>query len=219
MPAYCRSCPYNKYCKDEYISNPTCPMGYSPVGSEARAKLYPDDAEEASQNYKVGILLNIAKSAINKNDYVTAIECYEKILAFRPADPEASFLLKRAQYMAEGKRTTPLKSTTSGSSPGEAENGIKPKGPVMIHQDELKKLRIRPEQRLEVDRNIIGQDTEMVYGVEDGEDEKEMEKVSRDVAIRYKRSVLKERGTLVAVALAITIIIMIVVGLWVFGFL
>ena len=219
MPAYCRSCPYNKYCKDENISNPTCPMGYSPVGSEARAKLYPDDAEEANQSYKAGILLNIAKSAINKNDYITAIECYEKILVFRPGDPEASFLLKRAQYMAEGKRTSPMKEATSGSDSGETEDGVKPKGPVMIHQEEIKKLRIRPEQRLKVDRNIIGPDTEKVYGVEEDEDEKEMEKVSRDVAIRYKRSIIKERGTLVAVALAISIIIMIVVGLWVFGFL
>ncbi|WP_455393265.1 tetratricopeptide repeat protein [[Eubacterium] cellulosolvens] len=223
MPDYCRSCHYNKFCKNAYVSNPTCPMGYSPVGREPKKGTLQKDMITTSQVYKPEILLKIGKTAINKNDYNTAIECYQKLLEVKPNDPEANFLLRRAKYMAEGKDTESLakskKKEVATEAEEEGDEKPAPKGSAILPIQQFKRISIRPEQHYEVNRDLIGPGSEKVYGVEEDEDEKEMEKVSRTVAIRSKRSVLKEKGTLVAVALAITIIIMIVIGLWAFGFL
>ncbi len=72
-------------------------MGYSPVGYEIK------DQKSSSSGHilEPKILITIGKAAINNNDYVTAVECYEKVLELQPNDPEAAFLLKRAKFMID----------------------------------------------------------------------------------------------------------------------
>lgn len=220
MPDYCHSCHYNKFCKDHYISSPTCPMGYSPIKLETKPSMGVSTGSEeySSLVYQPKILLNIAKWAMNRNDYQTSINCYEKILELQPTDREAAFLLKRARFMmgdteAFKKKYFDTTQSTSKAEPKETKSYILPQ------QQKITKLQIKPRQQFRVDPNIIGKKPEKVYGVEVDEEEELKEEVSKHVAIRSKGSVLKKKGTMIAFGLSLAIIIMIVIGLYLFGFL
>lgn len=219
MPDYCHSCQYNKFCQDHYISNPTCPMGYSPVKLETKPATGAKDSEESSsQVYQPKILLNIAKWSMNRNDYQTSINCYEKILKLQPNDREAEFLLKRARFMMGDTEAFKKKYVDTKHSTGKAESK-ETKSFILPQQQKITKLQIKPRQHFKVDPNILGKKTEKVYGVEVDEEEELKEEVSKHVAIRSKGSVLKKKGTMIAFGLSLAIIIMIVIGLYLFGFL
>jgi hypothetical protein len=194
MPDYCRSCPYNKFCKDDYIPNPTCPFGYSPVGLNAKAKDEQEPSAEASQIYKPEIIFKIAKAAINKNDYQTAIECY-------------------------GKETSPLEEAKSKHKKKDDETQPSSKGSATLPHQELKKISIRPTQRLKVDRELIGPDTEKVYGVEQTQDLEELEDLSKNVAIRLKGKIKRKNRPMVIIALCLAILFGLIFALWFFGYL
>lgn len=219
MPDYCRSCPYNKFCKDDYIPNPTCPFGYSPVGLNAKAKDEQEPLAEASQIYKTEIIFKIAKAAINKNDYQTAIGCYEKVLELQPNNPEASFLLRRTRYMANGKETSPLRGAKSKHKKKDDETEQSSKGSATLPHQELKKISIRPTQHLKVDRELIGPDTEKVYGVEQTQDLEELEDLSKNVAIRLKGKIKRKNRPMVIIALCLAILFGLIFALWFFGYL
>lgn len=221
MPDYCNSCPYNKYCKGLYISVPTCPMGHSPVGSKAAPEGADGAPDEKSKHVlKTEILLKIAKTSMNRNDYQNAVECYEKVLSISPDNTEASFLLKRAKYMVSGKSDSGAVSEESTATKKEIESEPDKKSFGMLaQQQQIQKVQIKPKQQFEINPNIIGPETDKVYGVEKVENVEELEDVSKHVAIRSKGSVLRKRGVLIAFGLSIAIIVMIVVGLYMFGFL
>jgi len=195
-------------------------MGYSPVKLETKPStgVIKDSEEYSSLVYQPRILLNIAKWAMNRNDYQTSINCYEKILELQPTDREAAFLLKRARFMmgdteAFKKKYFDTTKSTSKAEPKETKSYILPQ------QQKITKLQIKPKQQFKVDPSIIGKKPEKVYGVEEDEEEELKEEVSKHVAIRSKGSVLKKKGTMIAFGLALAIIIMIVIGLYLFGFL
>jgi tetratricopeptide (TPR) repeat protein len=199
-------------------------MGYSPLRGDSRNQIdiSGDQEDYSGQLYKPEILIKIGKAATNRNDYTTSIECYEKVRQIDPNHNEAGFLLRRAKYMANGGSDSNLgeaagKSDKESKKKDESETESKYGG--MLPQQQIKHISIKPKHKFKVDPNIISRDQELVYGAEEDEDQKQLEKVSKTVAIRTKGSILKRRGTIIAFALTIGIIIMIVVGLYAFGFL
>ena len=193
-------------------------MGYTPIGYEVK-----DQKNNSSRHiFNEKILIKIGKASVNRNDYPTAVQCYEKVLELKPNDPEASFLLKRAKYMIDG-------------TPDEGSNGQAAQQTATLQEDnqsrgmlplqqQLKSIQIKPKQQVDIDPDIISTETDIntVYQAQLEDTEKEIkvkEDVSRHVAITNKGSIMGKRGTMIVLGLAITIIIMIVIGLWQFGFL
>ncbi len=218
MPGYCHSCPYNKFCKGQYLKNPTCPHGYTPVGKDTIVKSQDDSSDAYSGHiHKPDILLNIAKAAMNRNDYQTSIETLEKLLLIKPDDREATFLLRRARYIYESKDSEKTKKSKTTSTTTAEQQKVEPKGVLGLQK--IEKLRIKPELQYKVDPNIVGKKSDKVYYAEDDEDEEEKEEVSKHVAIRHKVSPMKKKGNLLVLGLAIALIIMMIIMLWYYGFL
>jgi tetratricopeptide (TPR) repeat protein len=191
------------------------------MGKDNDVKATADDSDELTGSVlEPEILIRIAKAAINRNDYQSAIDAYEKVLQIDQGNTQASFLLKRAKYMVEDEKEVSTKSkvkdTGGGAEKDQLENG---RAGMLAHQQKIQRISIKPKQKFKVNRNIIVREDGEVYGVDASEDEREMEEVSKTMAIRTKGSIIKRRGILIAFGLAITIIIMIVVGLYAFGFL
>lgn len=223
MPAYCGSCPFNKFCKDVYIQDPTCPMGYRPVGLDKKSKKKADIDANGRTGYVLdpAILLKIGKAAMNRNDFETSVACYEKALEIDPNNAEASFLLRRTQFMLKDDSELETDDTEEPTEE-ELESEEKPSG-MLPHQQTIKSIQIKPKQKAEINPNIISEPSEKVYQVqmeETEEEQKEKEYVSKHMAIRSKASVMKsKKGTYVVLTLVVAMILMIVFALWVFGFL
>jgi len=207
------------FCKGTYVKDPTCPMGYKPVGQGPSITDDKKVDELSGHVFQTPVLLKIAKSAMNKNDYNSSIECYEKILELKPNDPEASFLLKRAKFMVTEKSNQPEKAAKLKRASESSKQKSKKMPDGMLAQQQIGKIQIKPKQQFKVDPHIIGPESDKVYHADEDVEEKEKEEVSKHVAIKSKGSYVKKKGTTVALLLAIAIIIMIVVGLWLFGFL
>jgi tetratricopeptide (TPR) repeat protein len=198
-------------------------MGYKPLGSD-QSQTKPDGAsgdEAATTIYQPEILLKIGKAAMNKNDYQTAKETYEKILENNPDHQEAQFLLKRVKYMASEESSGDKNKKAKQKAKQKAKEEKKPEMRGVLPIQQLEKLKIKPKQKYKIDPHIIGPETDTVYGLEEDteDEEEELEDISRHVARRTKGSVMKRRGVTVAFLLAIAIIVMIIVGLYWFGFL
>ena len=202
---------------------PSCPMGYEPLrtGQSQNKHTESGDNDSATTLYQPEILLKIAKAVMNKNDYKTAIETYEKILENNPNHQEAQFLLKRARYMVNEKTSTSKKEKPKEKPKEKSEEEKKPEMRGVLPIQQVEKLKIKPKQQYRIDPHIIGPETEKVYGLEEDEEdeEKELEDISRHVARRTKGSVMKRKGITVSFLLAIAIIVMIIVGLYWFDFL
>jgi len=198
-------------------------MGYEPLGAGQSLKKPAESEGDGSTTtiYQPEILLKIAKAAMNKNDYQTATETYEKILENNPNHQEAQFLLKRVKYMASEETSEGKKKKPKQKSKQKPKVEKKPEMRGVLPIQQVEKLKIKPKQQYKIDPHIIGPETDKVYGLEEDEEkeEKELEDISRHVARRTKGSVMKRRGTTVALLLAIAIIVMIIVGLFLFGFL
>lgn len=193
-------------------------MEYTPVGYDVK------DQKNNSTGHIINekILIKIGKAAVNRNDYQTAVQCYEKVLELQPNDPEASFLLKRTKYMLDGVH----EDDSTGQLAQQTETGKednKSMGMLPLQQ-QLKSIQIKPKQQVDINPDIISTETDAntVYQAQlesTNKEIKEKEYVSRHVAVANKGSIMGKRGTTIVLGLAIAIIIMIVIGLWQFGFL
>lgn len=215
MPTYCHSCPYNKFCKDLYIEIPSCPHGYSPVRAEGEG-IKPDEKVEADHTghiLKPEILIKIGKTAANRNDFETAIECYEKSLEVEPNNTEAAFLLKRTKYMVDEEKTLTTEAATS------AQQKPKPKwerkGMLPLQEEKTISIKVKPQ--LEVDPELHTRDPSTVYHVEE-EDEEELEEVSKNVAKQIKLAASKRTRNM-GLAAGIIVIFLMIFLLWWFGYL
>ena len=192
-------------------------MGYSPVGQETKAQADKTSSPKSDSDSHTGhflkteVLIKIAKAAASRNDYQTGIECYEKVIELEPNHSEAGFLLKRTKYMVKDE-TEPKTEKTSAISQ-DVSTTTQTHG--MLPQLEARTISIKPKQKMEVNPNIII-DKVHVDGMENGKD---MENMSRNVARKSKGSIMGSRGVMIVMALTIALIMMIVGGLWWFGFL
>jgi hypothetical protein len=218
VPTYCHSCPYNKFCKDFYISNPTCPHGYSPVRQEDGGPSF--DSKPSSQRKGTvldpTILFNIGKAASNRNDYETALLCYEKVLEKDLDNTKAAFLLKRLKYiLEEDKPKEPETEDEDGSSDDE-ETSPKEKG--MLPLQEQKNILIKPKMQFEIDPELRTREPVNVYRVEETDEDEELSKVSRDVAIQERKADTKRKRNM-GLAAGIVVIFMMIMLLYWFGYL
>jgi tetratricopeptide (TPR) repeat protein len=220
VPTYCHSCPYNKkFCKGIYVDNPTCPHGYSPLrrngdAGQSTPGAFTSTPSRSGRVLEPNILIKIGKAAANRDDYETAKECYEKILEIEPNNNEVAFLLKRLKYILEDEEEKSVEVDEPGSSEPESE---KKYTGMLPHQVE-KRISIKPKQQYELDPNIIDKDQEKVYHVEDDEDEKVMEQVSRDVAREVRKANTRRKRNM-GLAAGVVVILMMIILLWWFGYL
>jgi tetratricopeptide (TPR) repeat protein len=163
--------------------------------------------------------LNIAKAAINRNDYTSGIECYEKILEIDPTNNEAKFLLRRAKYMTgEEKPEGGVDEEADKSESDQSEPESKPAQPAMLAQQHMRSISIKPKQQFEVNRNIIGPDTEKVYGVET-DDISELEEVSKDAALKIKAKDKRKNKPVRIIIFCLGVLFGLILMLWYFGYL
>jgi hypothetical protein len=159
-------------------------------------------------------LIKIGKAAANRDDYVTAKECYEKIMEIEPENNEAAFLLKRLNYILEDEGEESSEDGETGSKESEAD--MKYAG-MLPHQVE-KRISIKPKQQYEVDPNIIDKEQKEVYHVEQDENGEVLEKVSRDVAREVKKANTRRKRNM-GLAAGVIVILMMIILLWWFGYL
>ncbi len=219
MPTYCHSCPYNsRFCKGVYIENPTCPHGYSPLRRDDTDRgftaSYDDSSTKKARVLEPGILIKIGKAAASKDDYETAKECYEKALEIEPNNSQASFLIRRINYIL-GNNIVP-----SIDDVVELEKTTEPvqKRVGMLPLQEEKRISIKTKSQFEIDPNIINKDQNKVYQIENDDDESELEEVSKHVAREIKKSSKKEKRNM-GLAAGIIVILLMIFLLWYFGYL
>jgi tetratricopeptide (TPR) repeat protein len=216
MPTYCHSCPYNKFCKNYYVEKPSCPHGYSPVNQDTAVLKSTMKLGEsrAGSILRPEILIKIGKAAANNSDYETASECYEKALNIDSNNTEAAFLLKRTKYIVNGDREKLDDTTEEEIKISETEE----KRTGMLPLQEEKKISIKPKAQYEIDPELRSQDASKVYHVEQEDNEDELEKVSKDVAIQIKIAATK-RNRNIGLGAGIFVILLMIFLLWWFGYL
>lgn len=209
MPPYCRTCPYNSICDENCFSEDICPMDYVPAAKSKTMKTMSGTAEELLD---IDILKKIGKNAYNDSEYERAIKCYNKILEVDPGNQEATFLKKRTEYILSelsGENELGQELETEGKG---ADSGT----PLTLTQEPA----IRVGHSKPVYYESVSKyppEAKEVFTVQDSESEKRG--ISKRISIRTHGSIVKKKGVEIVVALVITILVILVIGLFLTGFL
>jgi tetratricopeptide (TPR) repeat protein len=207
MPPYCRTCPYNSICDEKSFSEDLCPMGYVPA---VRSETMKTMAGSADEQLDIEILKKIGKNAYNDSDYERAIRCYDKILEVDPSNQEATFLKKRTEYIiSELSGANELNQRPEGEG---ADTGT----PLTLAQEPA----IHVGHSKPVYYNSVldhTSESKEVFTVQDSDRDKDG--ISKRISIRTHGSIVKKKGVEVVIALVIAILVILVIGLFLTGFL
>lgn len=209
MPPYCRICPYNSICDENCFSEDICPMGYVPAAKSETMKTMSGTSGEPLD---LAILLKIGKTAYNDSEYERAIRCYEKILEIDPDNQEATFLKKRTEYIISelsGEKKL-------GQELGTGGEGDDSGTPLTLTQEPA--IRVGHSKPVYYDSvSKYPPEAKEVFTVQDSESEKRG--ISKRISIRTHGSIVKKKGVEVVIALVIAILVILVIGLFLTGFL
>jgi tetratricopeptide (TPR) repeat protein len=191
-------------------------MGYSPLGQEGLTAISSTtgEGERSGHVLNPAILIKIGKAASNRSDYQTALDCYTKSLEIDPGNTEAAFLLRRVKYIIEEDQPKTIDSQDEAETEPEPQKG--PRG--MLPMQEEKTIKIKPKLQQEVSPELREQDPTRVYHVEESDDGRELEEVSKHMAREAKKSATKRKRNM-GLAAGILVILMMIILLWYFGFL
>lgn len=205
MPPYCKTCPYNEYCENNYVPEAICPMGYIPSSGSNTLKTISGTAEEPLDPE---VLTKIGKTAYNNDEYERAIKSYNKILEVDPTNQEAPFLKKRTEYiLAELSSDKDLEE--------KLETEYEDKGsPLTLVQEPS--IKVGHSEVVYYDSvNKVPLESKDVLTVRDATREKRG--IAKSISIRTHGSLVKKKGTEIIIGFVMAFLVFLVILLFLTG--